>query len=262
MKISVVTPSYNQAQFIEETIQSVLAQNYEPFEHIVIDGGSTDGTIEILRRYPHLKWVSEPDRGQSHALNKGLAMVTGDIIGWLNSDDLYEPAAFQTVAECFEGQPDLGMIYGYCRFIDQRKRTIRLVKPPDWDLHRLIAVQHSYIPGPTVFFRREVYRELGGLDEDLHYAMDYEYWIRIGREGRVHRIPEVLAAFRHHPEGKTARWKEMRAEAVTVALSFDSSPVVIKHLRRAYWGGRNVFHRVRLQLQSLAATARHFSSNE
>ena len=130
LKFSVITPSFNNAQYIEQTIKSVLEQNYPNFEHIVIDGGSTDGTVEILKKHSHLKWVSEKDEGQADALNKGFRMATGDIIAWINSDDWYEPNIFGNIAEWFERNPDKNIVMGDCNLIDPARNDGEVARQP------------------------------------------------------------------------------------------------------------------------------------
>ncbi len=203
LSFSIITPSFNQAEFIERTILSVLNQEYDSFEHWIIDGASTDGTIEILRRYPHLRWISEPDGGQGHAVNKGFARATGDILGWLNSDDTYAAGAFEEAAAWFERDPELGMVYGSCTMMDVHDRVLEVAEPPDWNLNRLVRARYSYIPNPTVFLRRDVVSVVGGVDETLRYVLDYDFFVRAGQRFKVARIPSILGAFRHHLTAKS-----------------------------------------------------------
>jgi len=202
--VSIVTPSLNQGQFIEATIESVLSQDYPRIEYIVMDGGSTDGTLEILRRYgPRLQWVSEPDRGQSHAINKGFRRARGQILAWLNSDDTYLPGAVTASVEHFLQHPDCGMVYGEGFLIDERGEVItRFPATQPFNLWKLVYVI-DYILQQTAFFRREVLDAVGGLDEQLHFGMDWDLFIRIGKRFRVDYLPIMMANLREYAAAKT-----------------------------------------------------------
>lgn len=208
-KISIITPTLNQAKFIERTILSVLNQGYPDLEYLVFDGGSTDGTQEILQRYSaKIKWWSEPDRGQSHALNKGLQICTGEIIGFINSDDEYEPGALLKVGQFFSLHPEAMWITGKCRIIDEDDKEvfsfISIYKHTLLRLHHpaLLAIV-DYIPQPSTFWRRVIVEEIGLFDESLRYVMDYDYWLRISKRYRLYYINEYLARFRIYPSSKT-----------------------------------------------------------
>ncbi|MCG3770496.1 MAG: putative glycosyltransferase [Nitrosomonadaceae bacterium] len=218
MKFSVVTPSYNQASFLRENVESVLRQRKDGYdiEHIVIDGGSTDGTREILESYPHLIWVSEPDRGQADAVNKGFARATGEIVGWINSDDYYVDGAFSRVAEFLVHNLDIDMVYGRCRLVDTDSRFLREWNPTEFKWNYLVWRGASLIPQQTVFLRRRVIESMEYMcDVTIQDAMDYDLWLRIGRRFRVRKIDRVLACFRLHAAAKTAirpllQWQESR----------------------------------------------------
>jgi len=196
--ISVVTPSLNQGRFIRKNIESVLDQDVVA-EHIVIDGGSTDETLSILAEYPHLKWVSEPDSGQSEAINKGLRMATGDILVWLNSDDMHMPQTYGLVQVLLE---ESDVIAGNCYAIQM---------DGSWKLHRArftcladLMSKHYHVHQPAVFLKRKVYEEVGDLREDLHLIMDFDYWVRVILAGfRVTTVKHALAAVHRHPDAKT-----------------------------------------------------------
>lgn len=194
--VSVVTPCYNGMPYIVENIESVLMQDYPEVEHLVVDGASTDGTIEVLKQYPHLRWLSEPDRGQSHALNKGFRLVRGAIIGWLNADDTYNPGAIRSAVEYFQNHPEVAVVYSDCQIIDEHGKPLRFSKSQPFLLETFLL--NNYIRQPTVFMRKQVLESIGGVDEDLHFVMDRELWLRVGlRRFDMHYIQgQTFANFR------------------------------------------------------------------
>lgn len=236
LTISVVTPSYNQAEFLEQTIQSVLAQGEASWEYWVIDGGSIDGSREILSHYSGIiNWVSEPDRGQAHAINKGWRRCTGDILAWLNADDVYLPGCFDRVREYFARHPEVDMLYGECFFIDEEGKIIGQYPSKPWDFIEFVKKSINFIPQPSVFFRRSVLDSVGWLDENLHYCMDMDYWLRIGLRHRVEHIQMPLAALRLHPRTKThTATLKMAEEHLKVFQRFFEQtdlPATIKRLK-------------------------------
>lgn len=204
LKFSIVTPSFNQAEYIEETIQSIHAQGYPDLEHLVIDGGSTDGTLEILKRSEHgLHWISEPDEGQANAINKGFKRATGDIIAWLNSDDIYLPGTLRRVADFFARRPEVDVVYGDYYLIDHQGAVLLRKKEIPFD-YNILLYGLDYISQPATFFRRHVLDRVGYLDETLHYGLDWEYWLRIAQAGLVFaHMPDYLAGARWHGQAKT-----------------------------------------------------------
>jgi len=202
-KVSIVTPSYNQAQYLEMTIRSVLLQRYPNLEYWIIDGGSTDGSVDIIKKYePWLSgWVSEKDGGQSDAINKGLLRSTGDILGWLNSDDCYLQGCLATTVKEFSKQPLAGMIYSNVQIIDENDHYLDLFPWKPYSLEDQVT-QRMTIPQPAAFWRREVMNKVGVLRTDLHYAMDYEYWIRIGRNFEIVGLEKPMAQFRQTTASK------------------------------------------------------------
>ena len=205
-KISVVTPSYNQGQFIEETIRSVLLQGYPNLEFIIIDGGSTDNTLEIIRKYePWLAyWVSEPDRGQSHAINKGIDKATGEIVFWLNSDDLVLPGAFVRVAELFSIHPDISIITGQAQIINENGEMVGKLKSYFTSWEELITNPGNSIRQISTFFRRSLFDLYGLLDEGLFIAMDTDLLSRFTKYHSPLLLSDELSAFRVQPNAKTA----------------------------------------------------------
>lgn len=208
-KISIITPSLNQGEFIEKTILSILSQNYPNLEYLVMDGGSSDNTLKILEKYiERIKWVSEPDKGQTHAINKGLRMTSGSIVGYLNADDLLMPGALWKVAETFTADPNVMWITGKCRIVNEENNEIRksITKYKNILLHLRsfpLLLMTNYISQPATFWRREALNEVGPLDENLHYVMDYEYWLRLYSKYPPAFIPDYLASFKIHQKSKT-----------------------------------------------------------
>lgn len=203
MKVSIVTPSFNQGRFIERTINSVASQSGAEIEHVVIDGGSTDNTVEILKSFtPSVQWVSEKDKGQSNAVNKGILSTDGEIIGWLNSDDVYYPGTIARIVAYFEANSDVDLVYGKADHIDADGNPFELYPTEQWDFEKLKEI--CFICQPAMFFRRSVIEKYGQLDESLNYCMDYEYWLRLGKaDAKFAYFEEKLAGSRMYPENKT-----------------------------------------------------------
>lgn len=212
-RITIVTPSYNQAAFLEATLRSVLLQNYSNLEYIVIDGGSTDGSVDIIRRYQDriAYWVSEPDNGQCHAINKGFSKATGEWMAWLNSDDIYLPGALLTIARTILSQNGCNWVVGAVEFADIDLKPFSVFTPvcrtDDWlDFVCTKRKNGTALPQAGSFWSRKSWERAGQLDESLHYAMDHEYWGRLAYHGfRPVCIQQSLAFFRLHSQGKTAR---------------------------------------------------------
>lgn len=254
-RITIITPSYNQGSYIAQTIESVLDQNYPDLEYIVMDGGSTDETLGLLETYEgRLRWISEKDRGQSHAINKGLRMATGEVIGFLNSDDVLEPGALRRVGTFFATHRNASWVTGKCRTVDECGKEIR--KPITlyknlWLRLRSYAVLLVLNPisQPATFWRRSVMETIGYFDETLHYAMDYDYWLRIGAHFKLNLIDDYLACFRVHATSKAGS---------SAHAQFDSELTIAKRYARARWLiGLHRLHRllvVSIYRQLLAGT--------
>lgn len=202
LTFSVITPSFNQGQFIERTIESVLTQPGVNLEYVVCDGGSNDETVSILKHYQdRLRWVSAPDDGQADAVNQGLTMTTGDIIAWLNSDDVYYPEALSKVASVFKANPELQVVYGNADWIDDCDRVLKSFPTEPWRYSRL--KEACFLCQPAVFFRRSLVERYSGLDKTLQYCMDYELWLRFGKYTDFYFLPEKLAGSRMYASNKT-----------------------------------------------------------
>jgi glycosyltransferase involved in cell wall biosynthesis len=200
--VTIVTPSFNQARYLEQTIRSVLDQDYPNIEYLIVDGGSTDGSVDIIRRYASRLawWVSEKDSGQSDAVNKGLQRATGDVIGWLNSDDLYQPGAVRAAVETLQNHPEAGAVYGDALAIDEAGKTFNRMRARQYDLVNLLAF--NIICQPAAFIRRPVLQRVGQLNKDYHLLMDVLMWIEIARISPLVYVPQVWAAARYHQQAK------------------------------------------------------------
>jgi glycosyltransferase involved in cell wall biosynthesis len=231
--IALITPTLNQAAFLPATLAAVLAQDYPALDYWVIDGGSSDGTLEILRTSgPGVHWLSEPDSGQSAAINKGWRKAQGEILGWLNSDDLLTPGALAQVGAYFAAHPTVDFLYGDCDFLDSAGAIIGQypVRLPDYN-HMLLYAD-NYIPQPAAFFRRRALEAVGGLDEDLHYVMDFDLWLRLGLRGEGAYLPTKLAGLRLHADAKSvARLGRFAAENVRVVERLLDQPGLPAPLR-------------------------------
>ena len=252
--VSVVTPSLNQGRFLPDALASVAAQDYEPIEHIVVDGGSSDETLAILRQQPSLRWTSEPDAGQSDALNKGIFRAHGEIVGWLNADDFYLPGAVRQAVAALARDPTCGMVYANYVDVDEHGIEIRRNRATPFDLDAQIRGR-NIVPQPTAFIRRSVLERVGPVDTRYRYVMDLDLWIRVGRETRVCWSDEYWAAFRLHAESKSnaeiARfWREqtllgLRNGRIVVDPLFDHVFRRYPRTGRALFAVRHAARRVR-----------------
>jgi glycosyltransferase involved in cell wall biosynthesis len=213
--VSVVTPSLNQGRFIGDAVRSVLGQDYPRIEYLVVDGGSTDGTLAVLAGHDGaVRWISEPDNGQAAAINKGFRLASGEVLAWLNSDDLYEPQAISAAIAYLQAHPDTAMVYGDATHVDAEDVEIgpcAYVGP--FDLDRLVH-ESDYIVQPAAFFRRSAFEAVGGLDESLHWGMDYDLWLKIARRFPIAYLPRKLARYRQTGENKTALGRFDRFEEI------------------------------------------------
>ena len=200
--VSIVTPSFNQAAYLEQTLLSVLEQDYADIEYLVIDGGSTDGSPDIIKKYASrlAYWISEKDSGQADAINKGMARAQGEIVAWLNSDDTYLPGTVTAAVKAFDENPDVAMVYADMLAVDERGQTFNTLRYRQLTLEDLLSFQ--IIGQPAVFMRRSAFEKAGGLDPSFHFLLDHHLWIRIAAQGRILHIPQTWAAARYHAKAK------------------------------------------------------------
>lgn len=238
-KISIITPSFNQGKFIKETIDSVLSQNYPNLEYIIVDGGSTDDTVKILKSYgKKVKWISEKDKGQADAINKGLKRINGEIIAFINSDDYYLPGTFNKVVKFFQNNPSRKMVSGDYDIVNEFGKPIqsfvRLYKSffKNFESLTILSIL-NYINQPSTFWKREIYKKIGFFDEELIYTMDYDYWMRTLKSGfKIGFINEKLSAFRIHTGSKGgSRFEKQFKEEIKVQIKHnDKSLLNLLHI--------------------------------
>lgn len=236
--VSIITPSYQQGRFLEETIRSVLRQDYPHIEYIVMDGGSSDETVSILKKYSDrlAYWRSEPDKGQTDAINKGFAQAKGQILAWINSDDTYNPGAVSQAVTYLREHPEVGVVYSDLNFIDGDSKVIGKFPAAQTDLARLRR-GFVHVPQPATFFRAEHWRKIGPLDDSFFFAMDYDLWVRLAGVTQFKYLPGTIwANFRMHLDAKTINadercWPEMLRVHYRDGGSF-FSPIVAKYYLR------------------------------
>jgi glycosyltransferase involved in cell wall biosynthesis len=246
-RVSIVTPSLNQGRFLSDALESVRRQDYADVEHLVLDGNSTDDTVELLKsldqkpEWKHVRWRSEADGGQSDALNQGFKLSSGDIVAWLNSDDRYRPGCFRHVASVFAENPNVDIVYGDLAIIDEAGTVQRVRREIDFDRFILLYHRVLYIPTPSTFFRRRVFEDGNQLRPDLHYAMDYEFFLRLANAGyRMKHTSRVLADFRVHPASKSCAMERLQANEkrqIMSSVSPISSAIQSLYLRRVAFTG-------------------------
>lgn len=238
MLVSIVTPSFNQDRYLEETIQSVLSQDYPHIEYMVIDGSSTDTTVNVIKRHEHKLawWISERDQGQTDAINKGFGRARGNILAWINSDDTYEPGAVTAAVKYLQDHPEIGMVYGDCNYINESGKVIGKFNSAQTD-YRLLRQGYTHIPQQTTFFRANLWKQVGPLDPSFYFAMDYDLWTRIAARAPIQYVPQTWANFRLHTTGKSILaddrcWPEMIQVHYRDGGSFFSVIVAKYYLRK------------------------------
>ena len=250
-KVSIVTSSYNQGDFIGRTIASIQAQDYPDIEHIVVDGMSTDATADVLARYPHLKVIREPDRGQADAINKGFRIASGHIFGFVNSDDLLEPGAITAVVDAIDPAAGRHVVMGRCLFIDEHDRFLGVEHPSAFESHRRVLEiwKGHCLPQPSIFWTREVWERSGPLNTQEQLMLDYDLFCRMSRDFDFHRIDRVLSSYRLHTESKTSSVTDADRleQAITVSRRYWGSPFSLQ-----YWQIHSSYIRYRLNRRSRA----------
>lgn len=223
--VSIITPSYNQAEYLEQTIQSVLSQDYPNLEYLIVDGGSTDGSLDIIKKYQNqlVWWTSERDKGQADGINKGLERSRGEFVAWLNSDDLYHSGTILAAVRALQNNPDCNLVFGNVAAIDSSGATTNLMKYGDWGIEDLL---HFEIIGqPAVFMRRAALERTGYLDLSFHLLLDHQLWLRIGAVGGMRHIDQVWASARFHPTAKNvARAEAFGEEAYRIVAWMGNYP--------------------------------------
>jgi glycosyltransferase involved in cell wall biosynthesis len=236
--LSVITPTRNMAQFLPDTLDSVAALS-APHEHIVVDGASDDGTVELLegREDPHLTWMSEPDSGQTDAVNKGLGLAGGDLLAWVNADDAYIPEAVDRALEHLNRHPEVGAVFGAVNYIDEDGAIFRTLVPPRFSWRRYLYFG-AFVTTPTMIWRRELMEQAPSLNEAYVDAADYDFFLRLLRGARVDRISEPLLNFRYHPTSKTTQnvWVQLN-EAKRIRLGWARNPLQ-RGIMRSWEGAR------------------------
>ena len=232
-KITIITPSFNQGQFLEETIISVLNQRYANLEYIIMDGGSTDNSVEIIKKYANrlTYWQSKQDGGQAAAINEAIGRSSGGIIGWLNSDDVLVDGALEIVGKFFSSNPEALWAVGGGNFIDSKGSDVRTVYPNKLDFPSIMDWSGNSFSQPSTFWRKELWQSSGGLLKDYHYAFDYDLWLKFAKEASGYSIPHILSSYRVHESTKSsAHWAEQYVETLMIRSMHGGHKEVLKVL--------------------------------
>jgi glycosyltransferase involved in cell wall biosynthesis len=243
--VSIVTPSFNQAAYLEQTIRSVLGQDHHQLEYIIVDGGSTDGSVDIIKTYGNQLawWVSERDSGQAEAINKGMKRARGEIVAWLNSDDTYMPGAIEAAVRTFAAHPQAAMVYGNMLAIDERSRATNSLRYRQLSLEDLLCFQ--IIGQPAVFMRRTAFESAGALDPSFHFLLDHQLWIKLARQGEIVHVNETWASARFHAAAKNrAQAASFGRDAFRILTWAEGEPSLASALKRAGRRAKAAAHRV------------------
>ena len=246
-KLSIITPSYNQGKFIRDTIESVLSQNYENFEHIIVDALSTDNTIEILKEYSHLKWISERDTGPANALNKGFKMATGDILAWINSDDYYESNIFTSVVSVFNSNPGIQFLCGDLTIVDEKGKILVNDKTYHFDKEYLTKTLSDVVRQPATFFTRSLLNKSGLLDESYKIVFDYELFVRMLCFTNPYFMSKNLAYYRSHDLSITNNnIRGQSLEIMEVSFKHGAKPwdkIILRNIKKFMFPARYTTHK-------------------
>lgn len=250
--VTIVTPSYNQAQYLEHTIESVLSQDYSNIQYIIVDGGSTDGSVDLIKRYASQLdwWVSEPDAGQAAAINKGFARARGQYQAWINADDILLPHAIREAVEFLEQHPDVGLVYGDTEFIDAAGRPRGRFPAAQTDYARMLR-GYVHVPQQATVWRANLWRP---LDASLQFAMDYDLWVNIAKRSRLRYLPRLWAQFRLHADSKTLQ-NDMRAWEDMLRVHKREGGGYFSLMRAKYWLRKLLFPLLRARRQRQAGIA-------
>ena len=243
--VSIITPSFNQAAYLEQTILSVLDQDYSRIEYIVVDGASTDSSVDIIRKYSNrlVYWISEKDNGQADAINKGFARGTGEVIAWLNSDDYYLAGAISAAVKTFDENPEVVLVYGNMLAVDGHGKTINTLNYKQLTLEDLLCFR--IIGQPAVFMRRSAFQTAGGLDPAYHFMLDHHLWIRLAQLGRILHVPQTWAAARYHADAKNrAQAAEFGRDAFRILDAVTQDKTLAPRLARVKRRARASAYRV------------------
>ncbi len=246
--VSIIVPTLNQARFIEQTLASITGQNWPRTELIVIDGGSTDGTREVVERYPVAHFISEADRGQADAINKGMRLANGEILAWLNSDDYYLPLAFSRAVAALGDVSQPRLVYGGCLLLHENENAAKLARPHPFDATEL--TYHDLIHQPATFWTRSLWEKAGELNIDYHYVLDWDFWLRASAHGELRPLDECLAVYRFHDAHKTGGNDSRRTNEMVAFVD-----------RHAPAEARAAFHAVRERLPQMAASWNRWGRN-